>query len=124
VLASSNAGSAVNFSAGTKDVFVTNPANAIDQRSCKGWIQFEGTGTIAIQDSYNVSGIGDNDVGQYTVTWDDDLANANYCAVVQAISFHAYATNIASGSLQIHTSDNSHSYADASDVCCAIFGDQ
>ena len=32
----------------------------------KGWIDFNGTGTIAINDSYNVSGIVDNGTGDYT----------------------------------------------------------
>jgi len=48
----------------------------------KGWIQFNGTGTIAIQDSYNVTSIADNGTGDYTVTWDTDFANDDYAALV------------------------------------------
>ena len=50
-------------------------------RIVKGWIQFSGTGAIAIQDSFNVSGITDNGVGNYTITWDTDFANTNYAVV-------------------------------------------
>jgi hypothetical protein len=44
----------------------------------KGWISFNGTSTIAINDEYNVSGIVDNGEGDYTITWDTAFANANY----------------------------------------------
>lgn len=47
----------------------------------KGWVNLTGTGTIAINDSYNVSGITDNGTGDYTITWDTDFASANYCVM-------------------------------------------
>lgn len=43
------------------------------------WVNFNGTGTVAIRDSYNVSSITDNGVGDYTVNFQTALANANYC---------------------------------------------
>ena len=46
----------------------------------KAWISFNGSGTIAIRDSFNVASITDNDIGDYTITWDTDFADANYCA--------------------------------------------
>ena len=52
----------------------------VDDQIIKGWIDFNGTGVIAINDSYNVSSITDRGVGAYTVTWDTDFANANYAA--------------------------------------------
>ena len=57
----------------------------------KGWIQFNGTGVIAINDSFNVSGITDHGVGDYTVTWDTDFANGDYAvaSLVTASSFAA-----------------------------------
>lgn len=48
----------------------------------KAWINFKGTGSIAIRDSFNVSSITDNGTGNYTVTWDIDFANTNYSVVV------------------------------------------
>lgn len=44
------------------------------------WVNFNGTGTVAIRDSYNVSSITDNGVGDYTVNFQTALANANYAA--------------------------------------------
>jgi hypothetical protein len=45
---------------------------------CKAWVNFNGTGTVAIRASYNVSSITDNGTGDYTVNFTNALANANY----------------------------------------------
>jgi len=50
----------------------------VSQGSAKAWVNFNGTGTVAIQDSFNVSGLNDNGVGDYTVVINNDMANANY----------------------------------------------
>jgi hypothetical protein len=47
----------------------------------KAWINFNGTGTIAIRSSFNVSSITDNGTGVYTVTFTTAMPNANYSAI-------------------------------------------
>ena len=54
---------------------------ALDQRMAKAWVNFNGTGTVAIRDSYNVSSITDNGLGLYNVNFTVAMANTNYCAV-------------------------------------------
>ena len=56
------------------------PANTAGQL-CRAWVNFNGTGTVAIRASYNVSSITDNGVGDYTVNFTTALADANYSAV-------------------------------------------
>ena len=46
---------------------------------CKTWVSFNGTGTVAIIDSHNVSSVTDSGTGDYLVYHDTDMANANYC---------------------------------------------
>ena len=48
---------------------------------CKAWVNFNGTGTVAIRASYNVSSITDNGTGDYTVNFTSALADANYSVV-------------------------------------------
>ena len=43
-------------------------------------MNFNGTGTVAIRDSYNVSSITDNSTGNYTVNFTTAMSNVNYCA--------------------------------------------
>jgi hypothetical protein len=47
----------------------------------KAWCNFDGTGTVAIRDSFNVSSITDNGTGDYTVNFTTAMPNANYSVV-------------------------------------------
>lgn len=47
----------------------------------RAWVNFNGTGTVAIRDSVNVSSISDNGVGTYTVNFSTAMADANYSMV-------------------------------------------
>lgn len=53
--------------------------NAINGSS-KAWVNFNGTGTVAIRASYNVSSITDNGTGDYTVNFTTAMPDANYAA--------------------------------------------
>jgi hypothetical protein len=45
------------------------------------WVNFNGTGTVAIRSSYNVSSITDNGTGDYTVNFATALSDANYAVI-------------------------------------------
>ena len=45
---------------------------------CRAWVNFNGTGTVAIRASGNVSSITDNGVGDYTVNFTTAMPDANY----------------------------------------------
>jgi len=47
----------------------------------KAWVNFNGTGTVAIRSSFNVSSITDNAVGNYTVNFTNAFANTNYSVI-------------------------------------------
>jgi len=60
-------------------------------RIAKAWINLDGTGTISINDSYNVSSITDNGTGDYTATFSTAMTNANYavsCSVLNSTYSH------------------------------------
>ena len=46
--------------------------------AAKAWVVFKGTDTFAIQQSYNVDSITDINVGQYRVTYDTNMTNAQH----------------------------------------------
>ena len=50
----------------------------------KAWVNFNGTSTVAIRASYNVSSITDNGTGDYTVNFTTALADANYVAIASS----------------------------------------
>ena len=45
---------------------------------CRAWVNFNGTGTVAIRGSGNVSSITDNGTGDYTVNFTTAMSDANY----------------------------------------------
>ena len=61
------------------DNFDTAGGNAV-----KAWVNFNGTGTVAIRASYNVTSITDNGTGDYTVNFTTAMPDANYVAVATA----------------------------------------
>ena len=63
--------------AGTQTV----PVATVAQGSAKAWVNFNGTGTVAIRASFNVSSITDNGTGDYTVNFTSAMTDANYSAL-------------------------------------------
>ena len=61
---------------------------------CRAWVNFNGTGTVAIRASGNVSSITDNGTGNYTVNFTTAMPDTNY-------SVPASAKNTASSNADI-----------------------
>jgi len=66
--------------AGTSSTAIENAIHG----SAKAWVNFNGTGTVAIRASYNVSSITDNGTGDYTINFTNALTDANYSIVAFA----------------------------------------
>jgi hypothetical protein len=48
---------------------------------CRAWVNFNGTGTIAIRAAFNVSSITDGGVGVYTANFTNAMPDTNYVVV-------------------------------------------
>ena len=57
------------------------------QQACKAWVNFNGTGTVAIRAGYNVGSITDNGTGDYTVNFTTAMPDANYSYLGGAQAF-------------------------------------
>jgi hypothetical protein len=96
---------------------------------CRAWVNFNGTGTVAIRASGNVTSITDNGTGDYTVNFTTAMPDANYATTgtagnpsgqqsgqtVQPIS-DAYNT----GSVRVGIG-NSSAFLDRAVVSIAVF---
>jgi hypothetical protein len=49
---------------------------------CRAWVNFNGTGTVAIRASGNVTSITDNGTGDYTVNFTTSMPDANYAPAI------------------------------------------
>jgi hypothetical protein len=61
--------------------FDSGYGSAATAYGCRAWVNFNGTGTVAIRASGNVSSITDNGTGDYTVNFTTAMPDANYSAV-------------------------------------------
>jgi hypothetical protein len=93
---------------------------------CRAWVNFNGTGTVAIRASANVSSITDVGVGQYTVNLTNSMPDANYSVGVNTdydgVGFGVNAKNFATGSFSVQCIlPNLSNYTDHSLVNCQVF---
>lgn len=104
------------------------PVGTVVNGSAKAWVNFNGTGTVAIVGSFNVSSITDRGLGQYTVNLTTALSGASYAAVGSA----NFAGNNQGGAFKldgvqttttcpISTSIYNSGYQDSVTVTLAIF---
>ena len=63
-----------------------NASGAAPIYACRAWVNFNGTGTVAIRGSGNVSSITDNGVGDYTVNFITAMPDDKYAVGVTGIS--------------------------------------
>ncbi len=100
--------------------------------ACRAWVQFNGTGTVAIQGSGNVSSITDSGTGEYIMNFTNNMPDDNYCAVCSSgedansnISNHHGAQPARDaplvGSFLINTVSATGSFVDHQFVYVAIF---
>lgn len=100
----------------------------VEVYTAKAWVNFNGTGTVAIRASGNVSSITDNGVGNYTVNLTTALSDTNYSVVNTvrpdtdrlACAGERFSVTRTTSAYGVSTGDAT-SYYDASYVSSAIF---
>jgi hypothetical protein len=96
---------------------------------CRAWVNFNGTGTVAIRASGNVTDITDHSTGNYTVNFTTAMPDANYCvtgtasrATLTAPRIVAGSTTVpAAGSVRIQSGNDDGTAQDCEFVNIAIF---
>lgn len=69
--------------------FDSGYGSAAPAYGCRAWVNFNGTGTVAIRGSGNVSSITDNGTGDYRVNFTTAMVDANYAAFAGGIEDNA-----------------------------------
>jgi len=98
----------------------------------RAWVNFNGTGTVAIRASGNVTSITDNGTGDYTVNFTTAMPDVNYSIVGSAGSGNAYGsygfnnpgagTRFAVGSCRINSFiTQTAGLGDVDTVCVSVF---
>jgi len=91
---------------------------------CRAWVNFNGTGTVAIRASYNVSSITDVNTGQYDINFSTAMPDANYCIASDfgnQTSGGTAAGTLATGSFTVITMNGNFALEDRSIVFASVF---
>ena len=107
----------------------------VAKRTAKAWVNFDGTGTVAIRNNFNVSSITDNGTGDYTINFSTSMSDSNYAFATHGVdlTLDAYMQSWGIGpnfsqstsSIRLQcTNDFSGSgfVSDPSTACVTIFG--
>ena len=65
-----------------KPTALSTASGSAPSYSARAWVNFNGTGTVAIRASGNVSSITDNGTGTYTVNFTTAMPDANYSGLI------------------------------------------
>lgn len=109
---------------GTKSI----TTDRIAQGVARAWVNFNGTGTVAIRASFNVSSITDNGTGSYTVNFTTAMPDANYSCAASAGRLAGSAGALAelqtaytTTSVVVTTLNTALAGADSANINVAIF---
>tara|TARA_R100000458_G_C8127868_1_gene144084 strand:- start:78 stop:446 length:369 start_codon:yes stop_codon:yes gene_type:complete len=100
----------------------------VAQGRAKAWVDFNGTGTLAIRDSFNVSSVTDVGTGNYTVNFPNSFPNAHYAFFASAsneANFPNYATPMTknANNVNFRTGNDLSTSVDSSLSSVVIFAD-
>lgn len=94
--------------------------------TASAWVVYDGINDIMI-DSYNVSSVVDNSVGDYTVNFTNSMLTVNYAPVSMATdgtAVFATGTSKTVGSFQLRYVTSTGAANDADNMSLVIFGGQ
>lgn len=118
---------------------LTTASGSAPSYSARAWVNFNGTGTVAIRASGNVSSITDNGVGDYTINFTTAMVDANYAPTFSGIpvsspsdtravtttiygAYNTGPTTMSTTALRIQTSGTSITQPlDVNTICASIF---
>jgi len=113
---------------GAQSSVIPGGSTLLPQFACRAWVNFNGTGTVEIRASGNVSSITDNGTGDYTVNFTTAMPDANYSASMSTdnsspvISFAAdSATARTASAIRVRSITTAFGLADPVQFNVAIF---
>ena len=104
--------------------------------AARAWVNFNGTGTVAIRASGNVSSITDNGTGQFTVNFETPMPDVNYSATgagmrssasggpIQSVNLRrstTYSDAFQLGSVSLSVANGVDGFADPLACCISVF---
>ena len=87
-------------------IAVTGEGNStttnLQQGLAKAWVRFNGGGTAAINDSFNIGSLTDDGTGLYTFAFSSNMGNVNFCGTATAKEVDSTAANNNGTGVMLH----------------------
>ena len=102
---------------------LATPSGSAPSYTCRAWVNFNGTGTVAIRASGNVSSITDLGTGLYQANFSTAMPDANY-SVVWSTEYWFWMPNASTNtttSSRITTVNTAAASVDIALVCMSVF---
>ena len=96
---------------------------SVQQGLLKAWSKVDGTGTAAVNDSLNISGITDNSTGNYTLAMSNAMGVNTYAQTHSANASQQAIVSATTSAYRLEMSNSSGTVADVSVICSQISGD-
>ena len=121
-----DAKNSITIVAGAGNITTTNVQEGI----CKSWVNFDGTASgAASRDSFNVSSMTDGGTGNYTVSINNDMNDANYCCMLHASQDSGNRASLnnrtaqTASSIQLACNNHDNSTSDLAKCHVSVHGD-
>jgi hypothetical protein len=106
--------------------FDSGYGSAATAYGCRAWVNFNGTGTVSIRESGNVSSITDSGTGNYTVNFTTSMPDVNYSAVCSGFRSAGNEAvvvpdSFVTGGVGVNCTTGGGGEVDFSKVCVAVF---
>jgi hypothetical protein len=95
---------------------------------CRAWVNFQGTGTVAIRAAFNVTSITDGGAGIYTVNFTTAMSDANYAVTVNVRNTNggdfgnvSFDTDITTSAAKVNSFNAAGASVDVSSCYVTIF---
>ena len=90
----------------------------------KAWYQLDGTGTIGMNDSFNMTTTTDHGTGEYTTTFTNAMSSDDYAFLFGSASQANVGSNgVTTTTLRLRCRDGSNSALDLDPITCGVNGD-
>ena len=96
----------------------------LQQGLAKTWIQFDGTGTVSITDSFNYASIADEGVGVYRINFTSNMGNSTFSIQSHDWSYgNGWSDTQTTGGHDTKRRNEAQAYHDVGRVWCTVLGD-
>jgi len=91
--------------------------------TAKAWGELDGTGTISLDDNFNIGSVTDNGTGDYRFTYSNAFSTGNNSLQGTANVYHTQSYDSQTTYAELRTYGSSHTSLDASRVNMTVHGD-